>query len=272
MPKNDNNETDATPEPPLCFVIGPIGDTGSATRKHADMLLNAIIKPVLQTLGYRVRRADEDPTPGMISPAVIRDIRDAKLVIADLSELNPNAFYELGIRHARMAPTIHMVAVGVRLPFDNQDYRAIRFDLSDWQSHKTAQLELGSAVTATQAKGFVVSNPITHANAIFDISENRDSQSSMIADLFDRLTALESAWPPTPRSPPRFAARFLDGLVARLESRFSEMGSSVSSNDKLEYAKRFLADEDIFVQFGKVYENEMLLVTNVGGYVVRLNG
>jgi len=48
----------------LCFVIGPIGEVGGPTRKHADMLLNAIIKPTIKPLGYQVKRADDDPTPG----------------------------------------------------------------------------------------------------------------------------------------------------------------------------------------------------------------
>ena len=52
----------------LCFVIGPIGRPGTPERKHADLLLNAVIKPVLQSddFGYRVKRADEDADPGMI--------------------------------------------------------------------------------------------------------------------------------------------------------------------------------------------------------------
>jgi hypothetical protein len=33
---------------PLCFVIGPIGKDSSPERKHSDLLLNAVIKQVLQ--------------------------------------------------------------------------------------------------------------------------------------------------------------------------------------------------------------------------------
>ena len=44
----------------LAALLGARG----LTRKHADMLLNAIIKPTIKPLGYQVKRADDDPTPG----------------------------------------------------------------------------------------------------------------------------------------------------------------------------------------------------------------
>ncbi len=176
----------------LCFVIGPIGEAASSTRKHADMLLNAIIRPTVEPLGYRVKRADEDPTPGMISDAMLLDLRNAELVIADLSELNPNAFYELGIRHAYIKPTIHMAVEGMRLPFDNAGYRAIRFDLSDWNSHQRTCAELKSMVRAIQAPGFKPSNPITHANAMAEIRESSDTPQQVIREILNRLAALEA--------------------------------------------------------------------------------
>ena len=66
---------------PLCFVIGPIGADGSPERKHADLLLHAVIKHVLEAdeFGYRVKRADEDADPGMIGDRMISDILDAEL-------------------------------------------------------------------------------------------------------------------------------------------------------------------------------------------------
>jgi hypothetical protein len=73
---------------PLCFVIGPIGKEGGPERKHADLLLNAVIKHVLATdeFGYEVKRADQDADPGMITDRVISDIIHAELVVADSIE------------------------------------------------------------------------------------------------------------------------------------------------------------------------------------------
>jgi hypothetical protein len=186
------NTLEAVSAKPLCFVVGPIGEIGSATRKHADLLLNLIVRPAVEAVGYRVKRADDDPTPGMITDSIIRDIRDAKLVVADLSELNPNAFYELGIRHARAAATIHVAVAGLRLPFDNSGYRAIRFDLGDYHSIEQARRDLEAAVRATEAPDFKPSNPITHANAVFELREQKDPEAAVLAEVLDRLSLLES--------------------------------------------------------------------------------
>ena len=103
---------------PLCFVIGPIGKDGSQERKHSDLLLHSVVKQVLQQeeFDYIVKRADEDSDPGMIGDRVVSDIINAELVVADLTDLNPNAFYELGIRHSTERPTIHIAKAGTALP------------------------------------------------------------------------------------------------------------------------------------------------------------
>lgn len=82
------SSTTEAPKAPLCFVVGPIGKDGSPERKHADLLLHAVIKEVLEAkeFGYKVKRADEDADPGMIGDRVISDIIHAELVVADLTD------------------------------------------------------------------------------------------------------------------------------------------------------------------------------------------
>jgi|SRR5579871_3246401 len=135
MPSNSGDD-----KVPLCFVVGPIGKDGSVERKHSDLLLNAIIKYVLQgdEFGFIVKRADEDADPGMIGDRVVSDIINAELVVADLTDLNPNAFYELGIRHSTLKPTIHVARAGTALPFDTVAHRTIFIDLTDWHSIEQA--------------------------------------------------------------------------------------------------------------------------------------
>ena len=151
----------------FCFVIGPIGKDGSIERKHSDLLLNAVIKQTLKhgEFNYEVKRADEDADPGMIGDRVVTDIINADLVVADLTDLNPNAFYELGIRHSTERPTIHIARLGTALPFDNIAHRTIFVDLTDWHSIEQARARLADAARAVRAPGYKVSNPITQANA-----------------------------------------------------------------------------------------------------------
>src|SRR4051794_27416670 len=168
--------TPAPPRQPLCFVIGPIGSEGTDIRKHADLILHAIVKYVLSSpeFGYRVKRADEDADPGMVGDRVIADILNAELVIADLTGLNPNAFYELGIRHATEKPTIHMAKSGTVLPFDNVSHRTTFVDLSDWHNIVAARSRLAESVRSIGSPQFRVTNPITQANASFRMRTSSD--------------------------------------------------------------------------------------------------
>jgi hypothetical protein len=136
-------------------VVGPIGRDGSPERKHADLLLHAVIKEVLEAeeFGYKVKRADEDADPGMIGDRVISDIIHAELVVADLTDLNPNAFYELGIRHSTLKPTIHVASSDTNLPFDNVAHRTIFIDLADWQSIQRGRDQLARSARAIQDLG-----------------------------------------------------------------------------------------------------------------------
>ncbi len=179
-------------ERPLCFVIGPIGVAGTPTRKLADWLLKGIVRPTLEQLDYRVKRADDDADPGSITAALINDIVDADLVVADLTGFNPNAFYELGIRHALQKPTIHMIAEDASLPFDNKDQRTIFVDVTDIDSIEGAKIRLREAALATQEAGYKTSNPVTQAIGLADLARSGDTASQIIAQLQGRLANLEA--------------------------------------------------------------------------------
>lgn len=170
---------------PLCFLIGPIGREFSPERKHADLLLHAVVKHVLEAeeFGYTVKRADEDADPGMIGDRMISDIVHADLVVADLTDLNPNAFYELGIRHSTLKPTIHVAKIDTQLPFDNFSHRTIFIDLTEWQSIERGRTALASAARAVKDHNFQVSNPITQSNASFKMRESADPRDRLIAEL-----------------------------------------------------------------------------------------
>lgn len=192
---------------PFCFVIGPIGKDGSGERKHSDLLLNALIKHVLQQEEFRydVKRADEDADPGMIGDRVVTDIIGADIVVADLTELNPNAFYELGIRHSTEKPTIHVARAGTVLPFDNVAHRTIFVDLGDWHSIEQARSKLAESIRAIKAPDYRVSNPITQANASFKMRQSEDPRDILFAEIQERLSTLENSLQRGASTPSRLA-------------------------------------------------------------------
>lgn len=180
-------------EKKTCFVIGPIGSAGSQTRIDADFLLDGIIKEVLEKdpFNYDVKRADKDVSPGSINSAVINDIINADLAIADLSERNPNAFYELGIRHAFNKPVIHMIREGETIPFDNLDQRCISFSTASWEGILAARKNLKACASYVSSSEYKPSNPVGMAQAIQNLSNEGDEQGVLIATLMEKVDALQ---------------------------------------------------------------------------------
>lgn len=89
-----------------------------------------VIKSVCQDENINVTRIDEETGPGMIIDDITRAIREAKVVIADVSPVNANVFYEVGYAHALNKPTILLAEKGTRLPFDVSPFRTLFYENS----------------------------------------------------------------------------------------------------------------------------------------------
>lgn len=122
-----------TPEQPkTCFVIMPFGekpDVDGQVIKFNDVY-KYIIKPVAARIGLDVVRSDEIQTPGWIHGDMIQHIFSSDVAIVDITSLNPNVFYELGVRHTlRKAVTILIRKKGTKNPFNVQGMRTIEYDM-----------------------------------------------------------------------------------------------------------------------------------------------
>ena len=110
-----------------CFLISPIGEEGSDDRRIADQVQRHLVRRVLEPHGFEVIRADQDNDPGAITPRVLSLIQQADLVIADLSTLNPNVFYEVGIAHTLGKEVILITQSIDDVPFDLRHLRCIPY-------------------------------------------------------------------------------------------------------------------------------------------------
>jgi len=130
----------------MCFVVTPIGDDDSEERKHANLILKSVIEPVVAELKLVARRADQIDRAGIITQQIFECLAKARICVADLSFNNPNAFYELGVRHMCKAPTVQIIRKGDRIPFDVAQGRTIKVDLTDvytvMESVESARKEL----------------------------------------------------------------------------------------------------------------------------------
>ena len=105
-----------------CFVVMGFGtktDFLTGRTLDLDKSYRALIKPAVEEAGVTCVRADEIVHAGSIDLTMYRHLLDADLVIADISTCNPNALYELGVRHAlRPHTTITIAEDQITYPFD----------------------------------------------------------------------------------------------------------------------------------------------------------
>jgi hypothetical protein len=111
------------PDPNLCFVIMPFG------RKHLDKAYRIAVVPAAEDLGLQALRADHGPEE-IMEGIWIRMLR-ARVIVADVTDENPNVMYELGIAHALGKPILLLSAGSDRgITFDLRRYRHIFYKTS----------------------------------------------------------------------------------------------------------------------------------------------
>ena len=161
-----------------CFIITPIGGDNSEIRRKTDGLISAIIRPVLNELGYKPVIPHEMTRLGSITDQVIYSILNADIVIANLSGLNPNVMYELAIRHAARKPVVCVVENNTDLPFDIQQDRVI-FYSDEFYSVESMKGKLTEMVkSAVEEKTKEINNPIYRAIDNSMIMEHLSSENN----------------------------------------------------------------------------------------------
>jgi tetratricopeptide (TPR) repeat protein len=129
----------------------PIRERGTEEYEHFRALRDTVIEPALDRLGYVVTRADDVAKGGAIAKDVVTRLASSDLVIADLTDLNANVFYELGVRHAlRGQGTIMIIDTSRSLvPFDLKPYRVIEYtpDLRGVEKLRRALVQFTRAIT-----------------------------------------------------------------------------------------------------------------------------
>jgi hypothetical protein len=172
-----------------CFVVSPIGDHNSTTRARANEVLEFIIKPATEKCGYQAIRADEMAEPGVITTDMIRHLLDAELVIADLTERNPNVFYEVGVRHAFHKPII-LISEEKNIPFDLQGLRHIEFNHTNLTSSADCTKQIENHIRAIEADPSKLANPIAEVAALTALIQSDKPLERMIGEVKSEITRL----------------------------------------------------------------------------------
>ena len=103
---------------PFVFVLMPFS-------KDFEDAYELAIRPACAAAGAYAERVDQQIFAGSIMDRVYNQIAKADIVIGDMSDRNPNVFYEIGYAHALAKTTILVTKNEDDIPFDLRQYQHV---------------------------------------------------------------------------------------------------------------------------------------------------
>jgi tetratricopeptide (TPR) repeat protein len=219
-----------------CFVVMGFGkkpDFPTGRTLDLDKSYRILIKPAVEAAGLRCIRADDIVHAGSIELTMYKHLLEADVVVADISTCNPNALYELGVRHALRPYTTIIIT---------EDQTAHPFDVNHILIRKYQHLGVG--IDAEEAERF--RSELT--SALVELLARTDPDSpvyTFISGLRPPIVeALEKSAPPEP--PPPAPDETLSTIAERAEAAL-RMGDFELAKVMF-HSARALSDDDHFTQ------------------------
>ena len=241
-----------------CFVICPIGDTGSDIRKQADILFNHVIEPACDRCNLKPIRADKIATTGLITNRVIQHLRDSEVVVADLTGHNPNVFYELGVRHALNKHVILIKNQNDKRPFDIQAINIIDYSsLDDPKEMQKLKNNVVEYIENIMSKPEEVDFPLI--SILGDYSKTESVLTSRIEDISNQLEGLKeylyNSFGSDIDEKTRINAQYIDGE----DAAFASLTKATERAKKEVRSSRFFPDSVLGNQeYVKAIESRVL--------------
>jgi hypothetical protein len=103
----------------LCFVVMPFGS-------ELDDIYEKIVKRAITECGLRCKRSD-DMFGSVVMDDIRKSIKNARLVVAELTGRNPNVLYEVGFAHALNKDVLLLTQSKDDVPFDLRHWRVLEY-------------------------------------------------------------------------------------------------------------------------------------------------
>lgn len=129
----------------LCFVIMPF-------EANFRRLYENHIKPVFEKNGFKIMKADDIYTLTSIPDDIRNYIENSDLVLADITNKNPNVLYELGLAHGMKKETVILTQKEEDIASDLKHLRYFKYD-DDERGWKSLRDCLDKVTSSTNASG-----------------------------------------------------------------------------------------------------------------------
>ena len=117
------------------YVIMPYGGASAELKRECDKIYKFLLRNAIENYDHNVELIRQDYTGegGHVLANVIENLSAGDIVIADISGLNWNVAYELGIRHSlSKSGTILLCDDKTELPFDIRHMNIIIYSRDSW--------------------------------------------------------------------------------------------------------------------------------------------
>lgn len=129
-----------------CFVIMPFGKRKDVdgTEIDFDYVYRHLIEKAVEDLGIDCDRCDEIPDTGAIHKKMFKGIFEADVAVVDITSLNPNVFYELGVRHAlhKFVTLVIRKQSDLPIPFNIRGLNILGYDISNEEQLETSKKQI----------------------------------------------------------------------------------------------------------------------------------
>lgn len=100
-----------------CFIIMPFSESQSHSEQYWTENFESFLKPLITECGD-IKVSRSHPLRGNLVKDIITNLVNADMVVANLTDHNPNVLWELGIRHSYNNGTIIIAEDGTKIPFN----------------------------------------------------------------------------------------------------------------------------------------------------------
>jgi hypothetical protein len=196
-----------------CLIIMPYSQTSEVHteeywQNHYHKFLKPLIEEVPNIEAFRIK-----PIRGDIVKQIITNLVTSPMIVAELTDHNPNVFWELGVRQSFKHNTITIAEEGTPLPFDISSKATLFYDPKDHLKMQSFRKKLKAALELCK-------------------SDSEESDSHVLETISGRGSFLEILR--------------LDEVIRRIEALLSEIKMNKRVLKDLNNIRKYVAQIAIF--------------------------
>ena len=243
--------------PIKCFLIMPFSKTTDKHTQeywttHYEKFLKLSIEKEADIIVYRSKLVRGD-----IIREIISDLISADIVVADLTDANPNVYWELGIRQSFKHGTITIVEIGTKLPFDINNKGTLWYYPNDYIKNAEFQANLIEAIEDC------ITNPNRPDSKVLETTTGRGSFYELIQEeeIARKIFALSSEYGSNLKIYRQLKARVDQNQKNPTQSLYNTQLFRMASIELL-ISHRYLDADDGFYKLAEQYFDHLNSINN----------